>query len=172
MPSLEAIQQVASRLDEFAQFLLGPGGSTRGRPLEKYYAPALAGGAEALSLKGEPSLIFPVWVAVLPEAEQGQIASTKKPADGVLSFWREPATALLAFEAGRSTETVVLNRGGFDARPVEFHKKKTVVPGMVASNRSWHVAIGLRNAISVGASLTDRSKPYFSEIAEAIGASG
>lgn len=168
MPSLEFVTGVADRLDQFAQYLFGRQGSTRGHLLEKYLVPRIAGAAEALSLSGEPKLIFPVWVGLLPAPHIGDIVSVPKPVDGVLAYWAGSDTTFLAYAERRSAEVVGLRLGSFQARPVDFQKKRKVGLGMVATDDTFHVAIGLRNMWPVPPSAADRSRPYFVEIAQLL----
>lgn len=165
MPSREFVSGIALRLDAHARHVLGPSGATRGKYLEKAFVGPIAGAAEASGISGEPHLILPVWVGVLPTPEHGPSVSVPKPNDGVIACWKDAEVTLLAYEDRRSTEVIGFLNGSSAARVVEFQKKKTVVPGLLVSSGSEQFALGTRNAISVGTSWTDQAKPIFAELA-------
>ena len=169
MQHAELLAPAAEKLNEYATYLLGPSGITRGKPIEKHFVPQICMAASSMGLTGSPQMIFPVWMAHLSAPAGAGPVQEKKPVDAVIAFWNESTETLLACEAGRSTETIGLHESNFIAAPVEFHKgkgfMKTVVPGLALTNGTTHFAIGLRNALSVGASFTDRAKPCFAQLA-------
>lgn len=156
----------AARLDEYATYLLGPRGSTRGTPLEKYFLPQLCMAASSQGLDGPPQMIFPVWVAELQTPASGRVEVTKT-VDGLVSFWNDSDETYLAFEAHRSTDVIALRASGFVASEIVFQKGKgflrTTVPGISASNGALHFAVGGRNSTSF-LPFSERARPYFEKL--------
>jgi len=151
---------VASALDETAQHVGGTDSSTHGQPLEITGA-RLAHVALKLGLTGRPQLILPVWAKELAAPPHGPTVRVLRPHDGVIAFWADSDVTLLAISKKKESPVMVLTNGEIPARAVSFQRRRTVVPGLAASNGATHLAVGMRMANAHDTSDTDRARPYF-----------